>query len=309
MMEYEHSMQSKDTNVLQELSGRSFTGKNLAGMSVAPVRGIPVIALDAQAAFDELRAGGLEVIQADLLDTNTHKFLDYIMTQLTYLMPGKATVEQIDRIRRIKVRIRDYMSITGKTDRKDARRKLIKAVVALRHLDICTVSRTEGELHMSVLDAYRIDTRGYVTVSVAVSFAQELSKWGPMWLPKSLYLINAHDNPHSYYIARKLVVYRHINHKRHEVRDHISLKVLMEACPDLPNVTERVKRYRVRPFMRDLYALRDKYGILSYFEIRGSDGISVDPEKIGKADIDDMMVWFELADYPEMDDRYRMIAP
>lgn len=82
----------------------------------------------------------------------------------------------------------------------------------------------------------------------------------------------------------------------------------MAACPDLPKAPERVKRYRIKPFMRDLYALRDKYGILSRVEIRENDGTSVDPKKIGKADIDDMMVWFELTDYPDMDDKYHVTA-
>ena len=306
-MEYEKSMQSQNTNVIQELSDGSFSELRRDGTRSRQVRSDLNVVLDTDAVISELGARKTLSPTLDVLGVNTHKVLDHILIRLTDLLTSDATVEQIDRNREIRFGVREYMSMTGTTDRKNARNQLIRAVVALRHLDLCTYEKGEGEMHMSVLDAYGIDSRGYVTAYVGLTFAKKLAEWGPMWLPTKLSHINAHDNPHSYYIARKLLVYRHINHKKPGIRDHISIVKLMEACPDLPVNPRRFRRDRIERFMRDLTALKDKYGILASYSIKTRSGDDIDPETIRKSNVDDVELWFELTDYPNMDSRYRLI--
>ena len=306
-MEYEKSMQSRNTNAIQELSDGSLSELRRDGTRSRQLRSDLNVIMDTDAVTSELGTKRILSPTADVLGVNTHKVLDHILIRLTDLLTSDATVEQIDRNREIRLGVREYMSMTNTTDRNNARDQLTRAVVALRHLDLCTYEKDEGEMHMSVLDAYGIDSRGYVTAHVGLTFAKKLAEWGPMWLPAKLSHINAHDNPHSYYIARKLVVYRHINHKKPGIRDHISIVKLMEACPDLPVNPRRFKRDRIERFIRDLAALKEKYGILASYSIRKRTGIEVDPRTIRKSDLDDLELWFELTDYPNMDYNYRLI--
>ena len=81
----------------------------------------------------------------------------------------------------------------------------------------------------------------------------------------------------------------------------------MEACPDLPVNPRRYKRDRIERFIRDLVALKDKYGILQSYSIRTHSGDAIGPEAIRKTNVDALELWFELTDYPNMDHNYHLI--
>ena len=78
-----------------------------------------------------------------------------------------------------------------------------------------------------------------------------------------LFEFNEKENPHSYYLLKRLLWHRHINHK-HRNTTIISVKSLLYACPNLPDYDSIVKSGQIRqriidPFERDLDVLSDVF--------------------------------------------------
>lgn len=94
-----------------------------------------------------------------------------------------------------------------------------------------------------------------------------------MYINKKLFQIDAHKNPHSFYIADKLLDHYNQNVGKPNA-NRIRVCNLLKACPDLPTyeeimrTTKQVKKRIKDPFERDFDALllqeydRGKYGIL-----------------------------------------------
>lgn len=104
-------------------------------------------------------------------------------------------------------------------------------------------------------------------------FAELLAKCRLMYINKKLFQIDAHKNPHSFYIADKLLDHYNQNIGKPNA-NRIRVCNLLKACPDLKkyeeimSTTRQVGKRIKDPFERDFDALllqeydRGKYGIL-----------------------------------------------
>ena len=319
---YSNILQGKAINALAHTSKRGFT--------VNPITGIGSMTAEDVEIF-------IRNYNSIVLNVPTHKVLDALTIKLTSNFPhGKeATAENIDRHRAVEISVDEYMELCQLKDRKEARKQLREAALALFDValewDELRYYVPEGK-KKRVKETYHwkariIDTtgadadqdpvkRGKVAVKFTFDIAKYLSQAYIMPYPDKLLSINAKYNPHSYYIGRKLAEHHNMNIGK-ENANRISVKTLLAALPDLPsyesiistagkNVTQQI----IQPFERDMIALRDKYGILASWNYCNSKGEPLTEEQVESYSYDTWVQWlieFELASYPDQSDRLAKI--
>lgn len=200
---------------------------------------------------------------------------------------------------------------------EDGRRRKFPEIMEYEHRYLSGIGRTPDETPV---------VKGKATVLFDYDFAILLSRSGyVMFYHPNLYHINSNINRHSYYLGRKMC-----EHYNAIVRDYdaqtpedtgkvvtkhanrISVRNLIKVCPDLPNYEEvmesdrAVRRRIIDPFEKDMYALCERYSILTTWRYCNKKGEPLSDEQwkdLNYHDWVELYIEFEIADYPDQTKR------
>lgn len=273
-----------------------------------------------------------------VLDVFTRKIFEWMkmkeLAQLNALGKGGSTDEKIVKIRRNKavtVTPEDIAPDFGLTDqrRRNIGPQLKEALEILRsaYWDFPNERRKTKDgkdrfLQVNIADQLSGEEKNGSAAfrfEFSQAFAELLATCKVAPFNRILFQIDAHKNPHSYYIADKLLDHHNQNIGKPNA-NRIRVCNLLQACPDLPkyeeimSTTRQVKKQIKTPFERDLHALQKKYGFLASYRFskdRGeeliAEGADEDPTiedeteehmtKWGK--YKDLIIEFEIANYPD----------
>lgn len=183
----------------------------------------------------------------------------------------------------VNIPLDDYMRRCGipitKSSADKARREVKAALETLYNLSIefdeAKTTKEKKKLehyHMRILQERSDIKNGIIYARFGQSFVEYLNKCGLMEYSTALLKIDRR-NPTAYHIGRKLCFHNSIdNNRKRGTANNISVKALLEYCPDIPSyeeVSETDRHYRSRiiePFEAALNALEDKYQILDSWE-------------------------------------------
>ena len=150
---------------------------------------------------------------------------------------------------------------------------------------------------MRICDAKGVINKGIIYFSFGGKFHSLLKEYPIAQFPKELLTYNLNANPHSYYLGRVISMHKNMNYFKSNA-DIISVKTLIESCPDLPKY-EDVKHYGgieqriIEPFERDMSNIK-----LFTWYYCGKNGIQVDPPK-DYAEFESLNVKINWRHYPE----------
>lgn len=283
-----------------------------------------------------LTANGVQIFLRNFnnirLNVQTHKVLDALTMKLTRSLPyGEATAEQIQKHRAVELSVNEYMNLCGLKDKEKAQKQLKEAILTLYSISLewnepCPTTskgkknRTDSGLHHSlriadhtIADMSRDPIKnGKVIFKFTFDLVEYLNQAFIMPYPDKLLTINSKYNPHGFHIGRKLGEHHNMNIGKANA-NRISVKALLEALPDLPSYesimsgnSRSVTQKIIKPFERDLIALKDEYDILASWYYCNSGGAPLTDEQVESYRYDDWIQWlieFELKDYPDQSKR------
>lgn len=281
------------------------------------------------------------------LDVTTHQTLDALVMKMTKYLPRgeNATEKGINDNRTVVISVEEFMQMRGLSDLKTARQQLKDSLQTLFNLSLKFIevrgkgkNKQEFDVDSRILSskaqliehgegendgdnenpikgkdasAQNPIKNGIARVRFEYDVAEYLAKSFLMPYPQGLLGINGKQNPHSYYLGRKMVEHHNMNIADPN-SNRISVRSLLQACPDIPSyetimqgkkqVTDRI----IEPFDRDMDALEEKYGVLESWEYCNSKGAPLTEEQLTKLDYgtwERLLVNFELANYPDQTKR------
>lgn len=319
---YGNILQGKPTNALATSSGKNIKS-NLADNVTVLKDNVQII---------------IEQFSQVKLNVPTLKVLDACILKLTQHFPHGTDVtdETLVKYKNIKISTDEYMEMTGLVNRQKAYAQLENAMDTLYRISfewddqiyvkgkkkdvhykmrlaeaLKSVKESDREINPQTGKAEFIFARGIFTLSLGMDMARYFASAYVMPYPYNLLAINSHNNPHSYFIGRKLALHHNMNVGKPNF-NRISVKSLIATIPDLPKYDEVMSESRqitkriIQPFERDLIALQDNYGILKSWRYCNSGGEPITDAQAEKYDYDTWIEWlveFELADYPDQSER------
>lgn len=191
------------------------------------------------------------------LRTSTYQLLDAITVQLTETGAKSPTVT---------LTLEEYMRRRGLKDRKEAKNQAKADMELLRQASFTIEEKTGKDTSsyrfVNLADSGEIKRNGDIVFTYGQTFYQALLKYPVMPYPALLQMLNAKNNPNSYYLLRKISELKNMNiGKRNE--DIVSVSTLLSVSPSIPSYEEVMKGNRnltkriIDPFTRDMDALED----------------------------------------------------
>lgn len=253
----------------------------------------------------------IELSNFDALNINdsARKLFHILANKLTKQVPYLATAEQILKGRRVSLSWNEYMSFCGLTDRKEARKKMIKGFEALYNMslewdekskiiDPETGKRKYRKTHWKtrLIDKQGIEeaiTDGGITVYFTVDIAQYLSQAYIMQINLQALAIDTNKFRHAYSLAIKLYAHYYQNAGKYK-HVRISVESLLKACPEMPRPEEVKDRHYIRnilnPFEENMNALQEA-GIIEEWHYCNSGGEALTDEQLRDYDFNDWLHW------------------
>ncbi len=261
----------------------------------------------------------------------TRRILHILIIKLTEKAPYGAgiTAEQIAKARRVPLSLDEYMSFCGLTDRKEAQKQLRNHAYTLFNLYMtwdeecyeinpATGKKKRKKTHWntrlfdSTKEVMNLDEDPVIDSTITFNFTYDLVKYlcQKYIMPFNLRAlsINPHIHPYASSLAYKLMEHYNENIAKHK-HIRISVESLLKAYPEMltpEEVKESAKsKYweRIRdPFERDMFALRDKYGIIEEWHYCNSGGEPLSDEQQTECKFKNWLQWlveYSLKDYPE----------
>lgn len=240
--------------------------------------------------FEAIR--GLRVSAFQLLDMLTASYID-----------GRRDAKGVFT----EIGIDEYMAKRGLKDRKTAIQTIKEDLETLRHTDLMVQKEPGSKTYYKVAI---VGDRGiYEERKIQVTFGSIFSEWltlryKPMLYPKLLYRLNSKRNPHSFYLLRRISEHKSMNFYKDNA-DVISVKALLEACPDFPSYESVLLNQRghvgtkiILPFERDMDSLSDVL-TWEYRKDRGDLLTAKEAENMDYKLFESLMVRVYWKSYPE----------
>lgn len=292
-------LQGMGSNKLSQINTRSSTP------IIDAITGVATIASGDFKVFIEqynTLTGGLRI--------STHKLLDACAIALTAQSHYRGTGELNTTIA---IPLAEYMSMCGipltKPSKDKARRRVQEDLEALYSISIQWKERsgknTKDYAKMRVIASQGIK-RGTIYVGFSPEFADYLTHAYIMQYPTALLKVDER-NPNSYHIGKKLLLHHSIdNNRRRKTANLISVKALLEACPNIPTYEEVMREDRhvdqqiVKPLENALNALP-----FITWEYANAKGVALTEEQLKSgsfADFIALYVHFTVTDMPDQTD-------
>lgn len=185
---------------------------------------------------------------------STKKLLDELMIKFTENGANSLTVE---------IPLKEHMKFRGLKDEKEARKQVNEDLETLFR---ASITRNEGDSRdfnkLRIIGEGAIKN-GVIRVGFYQGFFELAAKFLFMPMPIAALSFNDNKNPNSYDLARRIALHKFMNTLKHNKNaDIISVKTLLDDCPNFANYEEIAKgrdrqyrRYIIEPFERDMNAL------------------------------------------------------
>lgn len=200
------------------------------------------------------------------LRTSTHKLLDACTIALTQQNNYRGKDEKLNPL--VTIPLERFMELCGipltKPSKDKTRRKVKEDLETLYHISMewteTSGRKTRDFAKMRVCDKIAL-VRGNIIFSFSLDMAKYLTNAYLMQYPMELLKVDER-NPNSYHIGKKLLLHNSIdNNKRKGTANILSVKSLLEVCPDIPTyeqvlATDRALDRRIKaPFETALNSL------------------------------------------------------
>lgn len=254
------------------------------------------------------------------------KFLtDYLLMRFTEIAPFGTgiTPEDVFRVSSIEVTLKEFQAMRGLKDPKNAREQYKEGAHALFNVELnfdYPIFRKKGrkiiEETAHVDGPMFICTEGFRTnpdeplrnsriiFTLNPKLLHYLCHRSILPVDVRMFAIDYRKNPHAFHIMRALTDYYHMNAKKKNEQIRISVRSLIEACPELPKIDEVNDGHQaqliMKPIDRDLNALEDTYSLIKhqYSHRKGKTLTDEELEKMPFATWLDLMIEYHLPDYP-----------
>ena len=258
-------------------------------------------------------------------DDNARMLLVYLLTRFTEIAPfGQgATPEDVFKVSSLTVTLKEFQAMRKLKDPKNARAQFREAAHTLLNASLkfdYSFFRKKGR--KTIEETAHVD--GYIFIcntgfrtndEEPLQNSRIIFDMNPKLmcylcnrkiLPVDLrmFTINPHNNPHSYNIMRKLTEHYHMNATKKNETVRISVRAILEYCPELRNLDEVKDRHHVqlimKPVDRDINALEDTYGLIKhqYSHRKGKTLTDDELENMPFETWLDLMIEYYLPDYP-----------
>ena len=248
--------------------------------------------------YNELAAG---------LRISTYKLLDACTIALT----GQNSYRGEGEMRTmVTISLDEYMELCGIPDTKPSKDKLRRRVQEdleiLYSISIEWSEKSGGNTFdyskMRIVSSQGI-RRGNIILSFSAEFAKYLTDAYIMQYPKELLKIDER-NGSGYHIGRKLLLHHSIdNNRRNGTANIISVRALLDVCPDLPSYDDvmsagrQVEQRIKKPFENALDALN--FITWEYSNSKGVPLTDGQAESTGYIDFISTFIKFTVTDFPD----------
>ena len=173
------------------------------------------------------------------LRTSTHKLLDACTIALTQQNNYRGKDDKLNPL--VTIPLERFMELCGipltKPSKDKTRRKVKEDLETLYHISMewteASGRNTKDFAKMRVCDRIAL-IRGNIIFSFSLDMAKYLTNAYLMQYPMELLKVDER-NPNSYHIGKKLLLHNSIdNNKRKGTANILSVKSLLEVCPDMP---------------------------------------------------------------------------
>lgn len=258
-------------------------------------------------------------------NVSTRILLDYLLMRFSEILPfGRgATPETVFKTSTVTVTLDEFMAMRGLKDKKNARIQFRETAHTLLNVGMrfdYTIkhrkgrktieerARVDGYLFITTISIRTGDEdplrNSRITFRINYDFVYYLCNRSIMPVDVKMFAINPHKNPHSYNIMRKLTEHYDYNATKKNEPVRISVRAILEYCPELLNLDEVNDRHQaqliMKPIDRDLNALEDTYSLIKhqYSHSKGKTLTDDELEKMPFATWLDLMIEYYLPDYP-----------
>lgn len=247
------------------------------------------------------------------LRTSTHKLLDALTMVLT--QQNNYRGKEADLKPTVSLPLEHFMELCGipitKPSKDWTRKKVKEDLETLYHLSI-EWKEQSGKNTRDFAKMRLCDKIGIVRGNIVFSFSQDMANYLTnayiMQYPVELLKVDER-NPNSYHIGKKLLLHNSIDNNRAKgTANIISVKKLLEACPDIPTheqvlATGRQLDQRIKaPFEAGLNSLSSFVS----WEYCNSKGIPLTEEQLQATDYNtfiQLFIKFDVADTPDQTPR------
>lgn len=162
--------------------------------------------------------------------------------------------------------IKNYMEICGLTSYRNAKKQIANGLMNLMNLKV-TIKDDEKKSKINIYQEQLIRKfiikNGYLFVRLDEPLIYMIRTSRYMTLPNQLFRINNVKFPNSYYLLKRVSEHKNIN-KNSTNEDILTIKTLLESCPNLPKYNEiktsgQINQRIKDPFFRDLDHLAETF--------------------------------------------------
>ena len=189
--------------------------------------------------------------------TSTHKLLDEFMNCFT---------EGNQKNLIVSLPLSTHMQIRGLKDERKARQQIKEDLATLSNIQFSFTQKIEGKpqnfFNIKIIGSHGIEN-SIIKASFDSAFYNIILKYPFMSMPRSFFALSDKNNPNSYHLGRRITLHKNMNYgKKNE--DIISVRTLLEACPNLADYEEIRKKKQqytqkiIDPFERDMNALEEE---------------------------------------------------
>ena len=190
------------------------------------------------------------------LRTSTKKLLDELMIKFTE-GNGKSLI--------VNLSLDEHMNMRGLKDEKEARKQVKEDLETLSNMTLTFNQKINGKpkdfLNLKIIGTHGIKN-GIISAAFDIGFHELILKYQPMPIPQAFLALNDKHNPNAYLLGRRISLHKNMNYGTKN-EDIISVRTLLETCPDIPakeEVAQKDRMYKqkiIEPFEIGMNALEE----------------------------------------------------
>jgi len=190
------------------------------------------------------------------LRTSTKKLLDELMIKFTE-GNGKNLI--------VNLSLDEHMDMRGLKDEKEARKQVREDLETLSNMTLTFNQKIDGKpkdfLNLKIIGTHGIKN-GIISAAFDIGFHELILKYQPMPIPQAFLALNDKHNPNAYLLGRRISLHKNMNYGTQN-EDIISVRTLLETCPDIPTkeeVAQKDRMYKqkiIEPFEIGMNALEE----------------------------------------------------
>lgn len=207
----------------------------------------------------------------------------------------------------IRLPLKEYMRLRGLKDIKETRKQVKEDLEALYNISISFTGKernvktkkldTKDFMDMRICDTKGIEN-GVIFINFGAAFYSLLRSYPVMPYPNEIFTFNLNSNPHSPRLLRRITEHKNMNYSHNGRGDIISVKTLLNACPELPKYSElgeaiQARKRIIDPFERDMDAISS-----FMWHYCGTKGAEIEPP-LTYAEFQEARIKITWLEYPE----------